>query len=207
MVPELLAFAGVMALGQFSPGPDMILLTRTALAQGRAAGWWTTAGITAGLCVHAALAIGGMAYLMAQGGWLALGLRWAAALYLGWLAWGLLRSAWRGAKDMNAVGEGVPASARASFRRGFLCNLLNPKAALFFAGVVAKFVVGTRPEWWPVALWGIIVGQGLILWGFYVAFLQFPPFQRGYLSAGRWIDGAFGLGLGGLAVGLVLQGG
>ena len=29
---ELALFAGVMALGQFSPGPDMILLTRTALA-------------------------------------------------------------------------------------------------------------------------------------------------------------------------------
>ena len=79
MWPELLAFAGVMAVGQFSPGPDMLLLTRTSLAQGRAAGWWTTVGITVGLCVHAAIAIFGMAYLLSRGGWLAIGLRWAAS--------------------------------------------------------------------------------------------------------------------------------
>ncbi len=35
---DLLAFARVMALGQFSPGPDMILLTRTALKSGAWAG-------------------------------------------------------------------------------------------------------------------------------------------------------------------------
>jgi threonine/homoserine/homoserine lactone efflux protein len=31
---ELLMFAGVMVLGQFSPGPDMLLLTRTELRKG-----------------------------------------------------------------------------------------------------------------------------------------------------------------------------
>ncbi len=35
---ELLAFAGVMALGQFSPGPDMVLLTRTSLKCGAKVG-------------------------------------------------------------------------------------------------------------------------------------------------------------------------
>ena len=85
MIGELLAFAGVMALGQFSPGPDMLLLTRTSLAQGRTAGWWTTAGITTGLCVHAALAIFFTRWLVGQGGWIAAALRWVAAAYLAWL--------------------------------------------------------------------------------------------------------------------------
>ncbi len=50
---ELLAFAGVMALGQFSPGPDMILLTRTALRSGARAGVEMALGIACGLAVHA----------------------------------------------------------------------------------------------------------------------------------------------------------
>ena len=195
MIADLLAFAGVMALGQFSPGPDMLLLTRTSLAQGRVAGWWTTAGITAGLCVHAAIAILGMAWLLSQQGWIATAMRFAAAGYLAWLAVGLLRAALRGPSDRTGRDGGLGAAPRSCFQRGLLCNLLNPKAALFFAAVVAQFVIGPRPLWWPAALWGIIVGQGLILWGAYVWFLQFPPFQRGYLRAGRWIDGAFGLGL------------
>ncbi|NNC89757.1 MAG: LysE family translocator [Akkermansiaceae bacterium] len=200
MWPELMAFAGVMALGQFSPGPDMLLLTRTSLAQGRAAGWWTTVGITTGLCLHAAVAIFGMAFLMARGGWFAAGLRWAAAGYLAWLAIGLLRSAFAG-KVVTAEGRGALAgNPAACYRRGLLCNLLNPKAALFFAGIVAPFLSGERPGWWPAALWGIIVGQGLVLWGLYVLLLQFPPFQRGYQRAQRGIDAAFGLGLAALAV-------
>ena len=50
---DLAAFAGLLALGQFSPGPDMVLLTQTSLSHGRTAGWWTTAGITTGLAFHA----------------------------------------------------------------------------------------------------------------------------------------------------------
>jgi threonine/homoserine/homoserine lactone efflux protein len=206
MLPDLLAFAGVMALGQFSPGPDMLLLTRTALAQGRVAGWWTTAGITTGLCVHAAIAILGMAWLMAQGGWIATVLRCAAAAYLGWLGFRLLQQAFLAFYSGRKF-ETVSASGRRSaYVRGLLCNLLNPKAALFFAAVVAEFVMGARPPWWSAALWAIIVGQGMILWGAYVWFLQFPPFQRGYLRAGPWIDAAFGIGLLTLAAALLLKG-
>ncbi|MDA0767502.1 MAG: LysE family transporter, partial [Verrucomicrobia bacterium] len=93
LMAELWVFAGIMALGQFSPGPDMLLLTRTALAKGRAAGWWTALGISTGLCLHAGVAIGGMAYLVSQGGRVELVLRWAAAGYLGWLGVRLLREA------------------------------------------------------------------------------------------------------------------
>jgi len=203
---ELLAFAGVMALGQFSPGPDMLLLTRTSLAQGRTAGWWTTAGITLGLTVHATVAILFTDYLLGRGGWLASALRWVAAAYLGWLAFYLLRSAWRGKSSRDRDSQALSATPGACFRRGLLCNLLNPKAFLFFVGIVAPFLGAGRPGWWPLALWGIIVGQGLLLWGVYVWFLQFPPFQKGYLRAGRWIDGAFGIGLLTLVVLLVVRG-
>ena len=58
---ELAAFAGLMALGQFSPGPDMILLTRTALAEGAKAGAIMALGIASGLLVHASIAVAGLA--------------------------------------------------------------------------------------------------------------------------------------------------
>ncbi|MBQ98882.1 MAG: hypothetical protein CMP30_12945, partial [Roseibacillus sp.] len=90
MTGELLVFAGIIALGQFSPGPDMILLTRTALAQGRSAGWWMSAGIASGLCVHATVAVFGMAYLMGLKEELTEVLRWMAAGYLAYLGLRLL---------------------------------------------------------------------------------------------------------------------
>lgn len=202
MAVDLLVFAGVMALGQFSPGPDMLLLTRTSLAQGRAAGWWTSLGIATGLCVHAAIAVIGMAWLMAQGGMLTAILRWGAAGYLGWLGYGLLRSAWRALSSGLQVQEPEETQGKSAYLRGLFCNLLNPKVALIFAAVVAEFVRGERPVWWPSVLWTIIVVQGLVLWMLYVWLLQFPPFQKGYKKAGPWIDAAFGLGI--LTLGILL---
>lgn len=195
MLVDLVAFAGVMALGQFSPGPDMLLLTRTSLAQGRAAGWWISLGIATGLCVHAAIAVIGMAWLMAQGGMLTTVLRWGAAGYLGWLGYGLLKSAFIAFRSGLQIREVESIPGRSAYLRGLFCNLLNPKVALIFAAVVAEFVRGERPTWWPTVLWAIIVVQGLVLWMLYVWLLQFPPFQRGYKKAAPWIDAAFGVGL------------
>lgn len=201
---ELLLFAGIMALGQFSPGPDMILVTRTALARGRVAGWWTVLGISTGLCLHAGVAVGGMAYLISRGGGLATGLRWAAAAYLTWLGYRLLREAFIDPWVDPSEDERVSSRTQSDYLRGFLCNVLNPKVALFFAGVAAPFLDGDRPGWWPAVLWGILAGEGLILWSLWVWILQFPPFRDGYRKAAKWIDAAFGLGLLVLAVVLVI---
>lgn len=197
---ELLAFAGVMAVGQFSPGPDMVLLTRTALALGGRSGAWTAAGIACGLTLHAAVAMGGVSLLLMGESALALGLRAAAAGYLAWLGLLLLRSAWRGGGVDSGNGSETGGGASACWRRGFLCNLLNPKAALFFAAIAAPFLGGMRPPWWPWALGGIIVVQGFTLWIAWAWALQWPPLKLGYRRAARWIDGAFGLLLSGLAV-------
>lgn len=209
MVAELLVFAGMMALGQFSPGPDLLLVTRTALSRGRAAGWWMALGIATGLCVHASVAIGGMAYLIAQGGWLAMSLRWAAAAYLVWLGYRLCMHAfvafYSGVKyDGPRVEEA--AGAMTYWRRGLLCNVLNPKVALYFAVVVAPFLAGDRPAWWAVVLWAILVGEGLVLWVLWVWLLQFKPIRGGYQKAAKWIDAVFGAGLISLAVVLVVRG-
>lgn len=193
-----------MALGQFSPGPDMLLLTRTALAHGRNAGWWTALGICSGLCVHAAFAIGGMAYLVSQGGWLEQGLRWAAAGYLGWLGWRLCKEAVRAFRSGGRAELPDEAQGQSFYRRGLWCNLLNPKVLLFFAGVVAPFLVGDRPAWWPYALWAILVGEGLLLWGAWVWLLQYQPIRTRYRQAAKWIDAAFGIGLLTLAVALLV---
>ena len=193
---ELLVFAGVLALGQFSPGPDMLLLTRTSLAEGRRAGWLTMLGIVTGLALHATLAIAGMAAVLGRGGMLAAGLKIAAGLYLAWLGYGLLRQVFRA--NYRALGEGEAEEkpdGRGWYLRGLLCNLLNPKVAVFFAGIVAEFLTGERPAWWPLVLWCVLVVEGIVLWGLWVAVLQHPGVRGLYARASRWIDLAFGLGL------------
>ncbi len=143
---ELLAFAGVMVLGQFSPGPDMILLTRTALKAGARTGVEMAMGIACGLAVHATLAVGGLALAFERLPILQVGLRWAAAIYLMWLAWRMLGEFRTAGDSGGALEVKASSSARNPFLRGLLCNLLNPKAALFIAAVSAPFLSRRTPR-------------------------------------------------------------
>ena len=197
-------FAGVMVMGQFSPGPDMLLLTRTALYEGWKTGVKMAVGIACGLAMHATLAVGGLAVMFEHLPVLRRVLQWVAAVYLLWLAWGLLRAAiafWRlGGVRAPAIGI----SRHPPFVRGLLCNVFNPKVALFLAAVCAPFLSGKHPPWWPFVLWGTIVGLGLCLWSLWVVLLQWRPLRVRYERSAGWIDGVFGLALAALAVRLMV---
>ena len=201
---ELWFFAGLIVLGQFSPGPDMVLLTRTALKDGSKAGMEMALGIGCGLVVHAMIAVGGVAMMFQRFPEVRMVLQWVAALYLLWLAYGLLRECfvvwYSGSFRMDEARE----NAHSPFVRGLLCNLLNPKVALFLAAVCAPFLAGNHPGWWPYAIWGVVVGLGLGLWVLWVLLLQWPPLRMRYELASGWIDGVFGIALVALALRLMI---
>ena len=201
---ELLAFAGVIALGQFSPGPDMVLLTRTALKGGAKAGMETALGIACGLMVHASVAVAGLALAFERLPVLRRTVCWLAAGYLLWLAWRILREAFGTASSGGVAGPEDKTKGRGPFLRGLFCNLLNPKVAVFLAAVSAPFLKGDRPDWWPFAIAGIVVVQGGVLWSLWARLLQWNPLRLRYERSARWIDCAFGVVLAGLAMRLIL---
>lgn len=199
---ELVVFAGVMALGQFSPGPDMILLTRTALAEGARAGVVMAFGIATGLAVHTAVALAGLALALERLPMLRKAVAWVSAAYLLWLAYcigreHLLARGSAGKKDEPEAGPGSP------YLRGLVCNLLNPKAVIFLAAVCAPFLHGSHSRWWPWALWAVVVFQGGILWALWARLLQWRPLRTRYERSSKWIDLAFCAALSGLAVKLL----
>jgi len=196
-----------MLLGQFSPGPDMLLLTRTALADGGKAGVRTALGIATGLAVHAGLAVLGLAWLIERFPLFGQFLRWGAAAYLLWLSWKLLASCVavfskgtaRVDKELGPTGN--------SYLRGLWCNLLNPKVMVFLAAVTAPFLRAEHSPGRPLALWLIIVLQGGALWSLWALVLQWSPLREGYRRSQPVIDGAFGLVLLGLGLAMIFKAG
>jgi threonine/homoserine/homoserine lactone efflux protein len=193
-----------MVLGQFSPGPDMLVLTRTALRKGAREGLQTAAGIACGLAVHATIAVAGVAVVFQRLPLLRTALQSVAAVYLLWLAWGMAREFFVAWYSGTIYEIELEESRRAPFVRGLFCNLLNPKVALFLAAVCAPFLSGDHPAWWPFAIWGIVIGLGIGLWSLWVLLLQWPPLRNGYDRYAGLIDGICGLALAGLAVRLML---
>lgn len=124
---EFLLAALIMEL---TPGPNMTWLALLAAQQGRMAGFQAVAGITSGLTLLAIIAATGATTLIATWPWLYEAIRWGGILFLLYLA----IEAWIGEKDAKR-----PVDRTRNFRRGFLINILNPKAAAVFLVMIPGF--------------------------------------------------------------------
>jgi len=152
------------------PGPDTLLVLSRSLAEGRAAGLISTAGITIGNIVQAALAAAGVSALIAATPWLFDTFRLAGAAYLAWLgARALIGAAqsWRGGDGLVLPQSGgahgqAGDSARRTFVRALMTNLLNAKVILFYLAFVPQFV---SPAAGSVALQTLILGLVLTFMG------------------------------------------
>lgn len=117
------------------PGPDMALVMATSASRGVSTGLLTALGIAASRFLHVMMSGLGLAALMATHPQLFDAVRWIGAGYLLWLAWKVIRA--RSAlEDSPEAAE----SGRAAIARGFLTNLLNPKALIFCALFLPQFV-------------------------------------------------------------------
>ncbi len=196
---DYLAFSLVMLLGQFSPGPDMLLLMRNALSLPLRTALCTVTGIATGLAVHTSLALGGVSLLLRNSPGAARALGIAGGLYLGWLAFRLLRSAWNPA-TVRLSPDSSAISPRDAFLQGLLTNLLNPKAVIFLASVLAAMLGPDPSTTRKLAFWAIVIGQALVFWSLFVRILQIPPVRRAYLAAERGWNAAFGIALAVVAI-------
>lgn len=137
----MVAFASVALLLIVTPGPDLLLVTRTTVRHGRRLGLATALGSCSGLLVHAAGAALGLSALLATSASAFTVVKLAGAAYLCALGVRALVQSWRG--DGPRLDEGGDSGARSAvtaFRRGALTNVLNPKVAVFFVSFLPQFV-------------------------------------------------------------------
>ena len=134
-----LAFLAACIVVMIVPGPSVTLIVANSLRHGRRAGLLNVAGGQLGLAIMAAIALMGLASLIAaMGAWFAW-VRLAGAAYLIWLGWKLL----------TAPGEGEAGGAPRRPRGGFFMQglavaLSNPKTLLFFGAFFPQFMDAGR---------------------------------------------------------------
>lgn len=192
-------FSLLMLAAQFSPGPDMLLLIRNALAHPMRAGLFTVLGIAAGLAVHLTAVLTGVALAVRESRVFFPALLLAGGTWLCWMAVQLIRTRPE-PPDPTTGDQRLPLSGRAAFLQGFLTNLTNAKAVLFLATVVLAWL-GTTPSGnRKAAAAAIILGQALLFWSLFVLALQHPVIRRGWHHSARPLHLLFGFGL--LALGL-----
>ncbi|TPN23026.1 LysE family translocator [Mesorhizobium sp. B2-3-3] len=132
------SFTLASLLIELTPGPNMTYLALVSASDGRRAGLATVSGIAVGLAFIGGVAALGVAELIQASSLLYEGLRWAGILFLLYLAW----EGWTAGTDV-VTNNGNPGGKY--FLRGFVTNLLNPKAAVFYIAVLPTFVEEGRP--------------------------------------------------------------
>lgn len=183
-----LVFIHLCAL--ITPGPDFFLVSQTAISRSRRDSLMVVAGITLGVMIWAMLALLGLNILFEQVYWLKRILFVAGGIYLCWLGYQMLRSAFdqNDAKSTMLIPT-LPQSAWRFFLQGFLTNLLNPKAVIYFGSVFSLFLNNPLlSELHGLLL--VIVSIETFLWFLIVSIIfSLPQFKRAYVKARRWIDG------------------
>ena len=121
-----------------SPGPDFALVLRSSHHRPLALG--AALGIALAILLHSLLSLTGISVLLAAAPGLFALLKLLGALYLGWLALGALRAARLPANAAKLVSGSAHGSVGLGIRQGLATNLLNPKALLYFVGLLAAMV-------------------------------------------------------------------
>ncbi|GHF02492.1 putative membrane protein YrhP [Streptomyces werraensis] len=206
MSVDLIGFLGVVLVAYVVPGPDFLVVVRSAAehpAKGRAA----ALGAQSGLCVHVVAAAVGLSVLAARSPVVYDAVKFLGAAYLVHLGVRAVLAARRVAQRQRGGGDVTvgtsPGRWRSGFAQGFLTNVLNPKAALFFLSVLPQFVHGDGSPTRQIFLLGVLdVLVGVAYWFALVTvaarlrvLLARPRFRHRWELTTGWLFIGIGVGV------------
>lgn len=186
----LLAYAA-FAIGLFSPGPNIMSIIGTSMANSRPAGKSLALGIATGSFLWGTLTLLGLTSLLAFYASLMTIIKIAGACYLFWLAFKAFRSAGRSKRqELSSISLGN--NHWAYYRRGLVIQMTNPKAAFTWIAVISLALDHAAP-WW-VGL-SVIAGTSILSTVGHLTYAYAFSTQTmitAYRRARRWIEGLLG---------------
>ncbi len=201
-----ISLVAIFMMALISPGPDFVIAVRNSVLYSRKIGLLTALGFALGVCVHLAYTLVGLALLISKSIILFQVIKYAGAAYLIYIGIKALRS--QGFEkpdgDEGAISQAGMSSLSAIYS-GFLTNVLNPKATLFFLAIFSQFIgVDTAFNVQLLYAATLVVMTGL--WFSVVALiLTNPKIKAIFLKFAKWIDKICGILLIGLATKIIFS--
>ncbi|PRY19469.1 threonine/homoserine/homoserine lactone efflux protein [Aliiruegeria haliotis] len=135
-IADLALYAGALLILFLTPGPVWVALIARAIAGGFAAAWPLALGVVIGDAIWPLLAIYGLSWVTSQYAGVMIALQWVAVGFFLSLGIGLIRNAGHEiGSDSRLTRPGI----WAGFLAGLAAILGNPKAILFYMGVLPGF--------------------------------------------------------------------
>jgi len=138
---SLWTYLVAITLLTIAPGADTMMVLRNTLRGGARDGLVSSLGICLGLFVHATLSAVGISAILLYSATAFTFLKIIGALYLLWLGVSSLKSFWKARyQTQHQSATKSVFSVWRSLREGFLSNVLNPKAVIFYMAFLPQFI-------------------------------------------------------------------
>lgn len=194
-LPQVVAAYLVYLVAVMSPGPAVMAIVSTSIAEGRRSGLAMAAGVFAGSFTWAMAASIGLATVLTHYAGVLHAVKIAGGLYLLYLAYKALRSASRTDSARHlAAAEAAPArSLKRTFLLGYAIHLTNPKAIFAWVAIISLGL----PDGASAQAVALVVGgcllTGLTVFTSYAVLFSTGPAFRAYRAARRGIDATMGV--------------
>lgn len=163
-------FGSVLLIHLFavmSPGPDFVMALRNSLTYSRKTGIYTAIGFGLGIGIHVFYCVFGLAIIISTSELVFNIIKYLGVAYLTYIG---VVSIYSKTKDINVGGDAhkIDISTFKAIRIGFLTNVLNPKATLFFLSLFT-FVIGPNVPKSIAWVLGVMMMINTAIWFSFVA--------------------------------------
>lgn len=186
----LLALMLTHFIAQITPGPDVFLILRTSLAFGFQKSIYVCLGVGAGILIWVALTAFGLKGLFDTFPMVRIALMAFSVCYLLYLSAILFISA-RSKKETKVSAKNEKdRSFLQFFIVGFLTNLSNPKAILYFASIFSKFISPDATLKSLLLLVGVITIETIVVFALLGRIFSMKKARESFMRNQGVLDGA-----------------
>lgn len=192
---DYLHLIGTVALlnlfAAMSPGPDFVMAVKNSLTYSRRTGILTGIGIGLGISVHILYCAAGVGYIISKSIIVFTIIKYLGAAYLIYM--GIMSIISKGTKIDIVNGTKLPDMTRfQAIKTGFLTNVLNPKATLFFLGLFTFMLKPDTPVSVIVILAFIMIFTAIVWFTLVAIFFTQKRIQNAFLRFEKFFNRFFG---------------
>ena len=203
LLPEFLTVVVVHLLAVMSPGPDFVMISRNSLVYSRKVGIYSAIGLGFGILVHVTYSLIGIGLIISKSILLFSILKFIGAAYLIYIGYKCLRA--KPHREQVIEEKQSDLGKFAAIRMGFLTNVLNPKASLFFFALFTQVINPQTPKAIQV-LYGLEMSVMTFAWfALVAAILSHNLIQARFASVQHYLERTFGVILIALGVKVALS--
>lgn len=203
-LPEFLTVIIVHLLAVMSPGPDFVLISRNSLVYSRKVGLYSALGLGLGILVHVTYSLVGIGFIISKSILLFSILKFLGAGYLLYIGYKCLKAKPM-ASENTSLEKKEDLGKFAAVRMGFLTNMLNPKATLFFFALFTQVVSPGTPKL-VQGLYGLEMSVMTFIWFSFIAItLSHRWIRNRFVSVSHYVERAFGVALIALGIKVALS--